>query len=169
MPKTETQSTYVFGHFRLTPEKRQLQDADGRNVTLGGKVFDLLWYLIQHKGRLVGKTELLEGLWPDIVVEENNLNQAISALRQALGDDAKTPDFIATVKGRGYQFIGEVHIDDVNIEPALVDRAPRLMQGAPPRRSRLWLALLSRHRDRHCRVFVAEPRPGTRGTCHSGC
>ena len=72
------------------------------------RYFDLLWYLIRHKGRLIGKTELLEALWPDTVVEENNLNQSVSALRQALGDDAKTPRYIATVKGRGYQFVGEV-------------------------------------------------------------
>ncbi len=138
MSQAEKHSTYVFGHFRLTPAKRHLQGADGRNVTLGGKVFDLLWYLIQHKGRLVGKTELLETLWPGLVVEENNLNQAISALRQALGDDAKTPDFIATVKGRGYQFVG-----DVNIDQATVDGGAEVLQGAAPHRYRFLPALLS--------------------------
>ncbi|MGI9204973.1 MAG: LpqB family beta-propeller domain-containing protein [Woeseiaceae bacterium] len=143
MPKTVTQSTYVFGPFRLTPAKRQLQDADDRPVALGGKVFDLLRYLIEHRGRLVGKTELLEAVWPGMVVEENNLNQAISALRQALGDDTKAPEFVATVKGRGYQFIGDVHIDDVDIEQASEDSDAKTMTGVPPRRSRPWPALLS--------------------------
>ena len=111
MPDTETQSTYVFGDFRLSPEKRALQDREGQNISLRGKVFDLLWYLVRHRGRLVDKTELLEAVWPDTVVEENNLNQAVSALRQALGDDARTPRYIATIKGRGYQFVGEVSLE----------------------------------------------------------
>lgn len=108
MTDTDTQSSYVFGEFRLLPAKRQLQGIDGQNIVLRGKVFDLLWYLLRNKGRLVDKSELLEALWPDTVVEENNLNQSVSTLRQALGDDVKSPNFIATVKGRGYQFVGEV-------------------------------------------------------------
>lgn len=137
MSKTETRSTYVFGHFRLTPEKRQLLEADGRIVTLRGKVFDLLWYLIQHKGRLVGKTELLEALWPGMVVEENNLNQAISALRQALGDDAKTPEYVATIKGRGYQFVGEV-----NVNQAPIVHNAGISRDTPRSRARIWQVLL---------------------------
>jgi len=111
MSNTAPNSTYAFGQFRLVPEKRQLLDANGQNVALRGKIFDLLWYLLQHKGQLISKTELLETLWPDTVVEENNLNQTVSALRHALNDDVKTPQLIATVKGRGYQFIGDVSID----------------------------------------------------------
>ncbi len=109
MTDAETKLTYGFGDFRLLPEQRQLLGADGENIILRGKVFDLLLYLIENKGRLVGKSELLDALWPDSVVEENNLNQSVSALRQALGDDAKTPAYIATVKGRGYQFVGAVN------------------------------------------------------------
>lgn len=138
MPKTEPQSTYVFGHFRLMPAKRQLQDANGQNVTMRGKVFDLLWYLIQHKGRLVGKAELLEALWPEMVVEENNLNQAISALRQTLGDNSRAPEYIATVKGRGYQFVGDVLVD-----PASSDQDIEVMQNELPGRTHYWPVLLS--------------------------
>lgn len=108
MPDSETNSNYAFGTFRFFPEQRQLQSADGNNIALRGKVFDLLLYLVRNKGRLVGKAELLEALWPDTIVEDNNLNQSISALRQALGDDVKAPAYIVTVKGRGYQFVGEV-------------------------------------------------------------
>ena len=107
MADSEMQSAYVFGPFRLHPEKRQLLGPGGKDVPLRGKAFDLLWHLIQHKGQLVTKSELMEALWPDMVVEENNLNQAISALRQSLGDDSKAPEFVATIKGRGYQFVGE--------------------------------------------------------------
>lgn len=106
-----THSTFAFGPYRLDPGKRLLVDGAGEPVTLRGKVFDLLWHLIQHRGRLVEKTELLETLWPGTVVEENNLNQAVSALRHALDDDPKSPRYIVTVKGRGYQFIGDVSSD----------------------------------------------------------
>lgn len=123
MPDSGPQSVYVFGQFRLNPEKRQLIGPAGQDVPLRGKVFDLLWHLIRHKGRLVGKSELMEALWPEMVVEENNLNQAISALRQALGDDSRAPDFVATIKGRGYQFVGDVSVESspsagVSAEPS---------------------------------------------------
>lgn len=117
MPTTETASTYAFGQYRLTPAKRQLIDSDGDGVVLRGKIYDLLWYLVQNKGRLVSKSELMEALWPDTVVEENNLNQTVSALRQALDDNAKTPKLIATIKGRGYQFIADVGIVRDTAEP----------------------------------------------------
>lgn len=119
-------STYVFGPYRLDPGKRLLLDSAGQPVTLRGKVFDLLWHLIQHRGRLVEKTELLATLWPDTVVEENNLNQAASALRQALDDDPKSPRYIATVKGRGYQFVGDVSVESgtADIDSSDVRPAP---------------------------------------------
>lgn len=113
MPQTDSQTVYRFGPYRLHPAKRQLLGDGGEAVTLRGKSFDLLWHLLQNRGRPVGKSELLEALWPGMVVEENNLNQAVSTLRQALGDDAKTPAYVATLKGRGYQFVGEVSaVDD---------------------------------------------------------
>jgi Tol biopolymer transport system component/DNA-binding winged helix-turn-helix (wHTH) protein len=137
MQEADTQSTYVFGEFRLDPQKRQLSGTDGKNILLRGKVFDLLWYLIRHKGRLVGKNEILDTLWPDTVVEENNLNQAVSALRQALGDDAKSPRYVATVKGRGYQFVG-----NVSCEPAH-DSKTEAIDTATPGIARHWRVLLS--------------------------
>lgn len=112
MPNPDSQSAYSFGPYRLVPAKRQLLDGDGNTITLRGKAYDLLWYLLQHRGRPVDKSELLSAIWPDMVVEENNLNQAVSALRQALGDDAKTPAYIATLKGRGYQFVGDVTVQE---------------------------------------------------------
>ena len=138
MPEPKPQSTYVFGSFLLAPEQRRLQGVDGQNIVLRGKAFDLLWYLIRHKGRLIGKTELLEALWPDTVVEENNLNQAVSALRQALGDDATTPHYIATVKGRGYQFVG-----DVSRESVSGDNKTDAIEAAPTGIARYWPLLLS--------------------------
>lgn len=108
MPDPSGTTSYAFGPYRLIPGRRRLLDDRGEPVALRGKSFDLLRYLVRHSGRLVEKQELLDAVWPGTVVEENNLNQAMSALRQALGDDAQSPRYIATIKGRGFQFIGDV-------------------------------------------------------------
>ncbi|MBS0327810.1 MAG: winged helix-turn-helix domain-containing protein [Proteobacteria bacterium] len=97
---------YRFGAFRLETAKRRLSGPDG-TVPLAGRAYDVLAYLILHRNRVVGKDELLKAVWPHTVVEENNLNQAVSALRRALCDSRDAPSFIVTVAGRGYQFIGE--------------------------------------------------------------
>ncbi len=120
MSATDTHTSYAFGPFRLHPEQRQLLRADGSSIALRGKAFDLLLYLLERNGELISKSDLLEALWPGIVVEENNLNQAVSAVRQALADDPKAPDYIATIKGRGYQFVAAVTAG----EPATAESVP---------------------------------------------
>lgn len=87
-----------FGRFEVLPAQRQLL-VDGQPATLGARAFDLLLYLVEHSGRVVGKEELLAQVWPGVVVEENNLTVQISVLRKVLGAEA-----IGTVAGRGYQF-----------------------------------------------------------------
>jgi DNA-binding winged helix-turn-helix (wHTH) protein len=79
-----------FGRFRLLPHRRQLR-ADGVAVELGSRAFDVLMVLTEARGALVTKDEILSRVWPDTVVEENNLVVQISALRKALGEDR---DFI---------------------------------------------------------------------------
>ena len=76
---------YEFGGFRLDPQRRRLCLADGRPILLHDKLFDALLYLIEHAGQLVEKTEMMSALWPNLIVEENNLTQTISRLRRALG------------------------------------------------------------------------------------
>ena len=93
-----------FGRFRLLPHRRELR-ADGVAVELGGRAFDVLMVLTEARGALVTKDEILSRVWPDTVVEENNLVVQISALRKALGEDR---DFIRTVSGRGYRFVAEI-------------------------------------------------------------
>ncbi len=85
---------------------------DGRPVTLTPKLLDLLLYLIDRPAKVVAKEELLDALWPGANVTENALTQAISELRQALGDEAGSPRFIKTIARRGYRFIAGVEIDD---------------------------------------------------------
>ena len=74
---------------------------------MSGRAFEVLAYLLANRDRMVPKRELLEAVWPRMVVEENNLTQAISNLRRVLGDSREAPQFIATVAGRGYQFVGD--------------------------------------------------------------
>ena len=78
-------STYEFGPFRLEVGERRLI-CDGRAVPLRTKVFDTLRVLVEHAGRLLTKHELMQTIWPDAIVEENNLNHNISTLRRALGE-----------------------------------------------------------------------------------
>ena len=98
---------YRFGPFLLNPESRLLQ-RDGETVSLTAKVLETLVVLVQNRGRVMDKDELLRVLWPDTVVEEANLTQNISTLRKALGDNPKDHYFIATIQGRGYQFVASV-------------------------------------------------------------
>lgn len=77
-------------------------------VELTPKLLDLLFHLVDRPGILITKEELLDALWPDANVTDNALTQAVSELRQALGDDAGDPRFIKTVARRGYRFIAQV-------------------------------------------------------------
>ena len=100
----EAQGAVEFGRFRLLPHRRELH-ADGAVVELGGRAFEILMVLTEARGALVTKDEIMARVWPDTVVEENNLVVQVSALRKALGQDR---DLIRTVSGRGYRFIAEI-------------------------------------------------------------
>jgi len=91
-----------FGRFRVLLRRRRLL-ADGVRVELGTRAFDLLLALLEADGALVTKKELLNQVWPSVVVSEENLKVHVSALRKALGADR---DLIRTEFGRGYRFIG---------------------------------------------------------------
>jgi TolB-like protein/DNA-binding winged helix-turn-helix (wHTH) protein/tetratricopeptide (TPR) repeat protein len=98
---------YEFGHFRVDPVKRLLH-RDGAAVSLTAKVFDTLLLLIERRGEVVSKDEMMRLLWRDTVVEENNLTQQVSALRRALGERAGEHRYVVTVPGRGYSFVANV-------------------------------------------------------------
>lgn len=83
-------------------------DADGTLLTLNSRAFDTLLFMIAHRGQTLSKQQLIEAVWPNAVVEENNLNQAISALRKALGDTQERNRIILTIPGRGYCFVAEI-------------------------------------------------------------
>ncbi|MCJ0826786.1 winged helix-turn-helix domain-containing protein [Luteimonas sp. 50] len=100
-------SIFLFESWRLDTRSRELRDADGRCVALTAKAFDTLHYLLLHRDRVVGKDELLAAVWSGRVVEENNLTQAVSAVRRALGTSAGEHRYLLTVPGRGYRFVAE--------------------------------------------------------------
>jgi len=101
------QTVYEFGDFRLDPSRQQLT-CDGLVVPLKARAFELLVYFAAHPGELLDKAALMRAIWPNVVVEENNLSQHLSALRQALGRGVEDRQFIVTVPRRGYRFVAEV-------------------------------------------------------------
>jgi DNA-binding winged helix-turn-helix (wHTH) protein/TolB-like protein/Tfp pilus assembly protein PilF len=98
---------YEFGDFRLDASKRRLLRGV-EPVPLTPKVFDTLLYMVEHRGNVITKDELMAALWPDTAVEENNLGQNISKLRSVLGESRGENRYIATAPGRGYCFVAEV-------------------------------------------------------------
>src|ERR1700730_12378903 len=95
---------YEFGGFCLDPTERVLLQA-GKRVPLVPKAIETLLILVQHSGHVLTKDELIRSVWPDTFVEENNLNQHISALRRALGEDQNGDVYIETVPRLGYRFV----------------------------------------------------------------
>ena len=105
--KRDEERVFEFERFRLDASKRLFFDAD-EPVPLMPKAFDILRYLVEHAGSVVEKNDLMDAIWPDTAVEENNLTQNISALRKVLGEKHRENRFIATVPGRGYKFVADV-------------------------------------------------------------
>src|SRR4051812_18904809 len=127
MPVTSS-PTYQFGSFRLEVGERRLL-REGSIVPLRTKVFDTLCVLVAHSGRLLTKHELMQSIWPDTAVEENNLNHNISTLRRALGEDATGQRFIETVPRVGCRFLPDV-VGGPGTATSLAPAPP-----APPERS----------------------------------
>jgi pimeloyl-ACP methyl ester carboxylesterase/DNA-binding winged helix-turn-helix (wHTH) protein len=108
----EASGSYQFGPFTLDIRERRLT-RDATELPLRLKVFHTLRVLVEHHGRLLTKEELLAAVWPDTVVEENNLNHNISVLRKALGEKATGQRYIETVPRVGYRFAADVvRLDD---------------------------------------------------------
>src|SRR5215470_5749951 len=105
---TDEAFVYEFGDFRLDVRERRLLRG-GRPISLTAKVFETLKILLDRPGRLMTKDELMRQLWPDTVVEENNLSHNISVLRQVLGEkDGGRAPLIETVPRVGYRFLASV-------------------------------------------------------------
>ena len=135
MHDLDSRVVYEFGEFQLDVAQRLLRSrADGKPVPLTSKVFETLLYLVEHRGELVEKTTLMQAIWPNVVVEENNLNQNISALRRVLGESATEHRFIVTVPGRGFRFVASVKTVTTSppVQPTGADGAARPAPSSPP-------------------------------------
>src|SRR5215467_8297615 len=99
---------YEFGPFRLDSGSRLLS-RQGEVVSLTPKAADLLLFLIQNRGRLVAKEELISAVWPDTFVEESNLTYYISIVRICLGERQDGGEYIETFSRRGYRFAAPVN------------------------------------------------------------
>lgn len=136
-------TAFLFEGFRLDLARRRLTDPDGRTLPLSARAYDVLAYLVENRARVVGKDELMRAVWSRVVVEENNLNQAIYNIRKALGDSREAPRFIVTIAGRGYQFIAGARAEsDEPATPTAPAAEPPVSEIAPapaaPPRSRRW-------------------------------
>ncbi len=101
------QGAYAFGPFVVDPLKRRLW-REGGLVPISSKTFDVLVVLLEHRDHSVSKDELLNLVWPDTAVNENNLARQISSLRRALGQRPDEHDFVVTIPGHGYRFVATV-------------------------------------------------------------
>jgi DNA-binding winged helix-turn-helix (wHTH) protein/Tfp pilus assembly protein PilF len=118
-----SEDSYAFGDYRVDAARRVLLHR-GETAPLTPKAFDTLLVLVRQHGEVVGKDDLIKAVWPGRVVEENNLNQAIAALRRVLQDRRGENRYIETVSGQGYRFVADVGI----VDPLPIDAsaAPRL-------------------------------------------
>jgi DNA-binding winged helix-turn-helix (wHTH) protein len=107
--------SYRFSGNEVRADQRQLL-IDGNTAAVGARAFDLLVALIERRDRIVDKSELFDIVWPGLVVEENNLHVQVSSLRKLLG-----PNAIATIPGRGYQFVATLAADGANYVSATED------------------------------------------------
>lgn len=105
---TDHQNVYEFARLRLLTEDGTLWRGDER-IPLTQKAVEMLTVLLENQGRVVSRETIIERLWPDTFVDENNLSVTISMLRKALGEDAT---LIETIPRKGYRFNGEVNVQE---------------------------------------------------------
>jgi len=118
---------YRFGAFVLAPARRLLLEG-GREVPLIPRYFDLLLLLVERRNEVVGRRLIFDSVWPDVVVSDGALSQAVRTLRRTLGDEPREPRYIRTVSRHGYRFV----FADVAVEPDALLTRPA--EAAAPRR-----------------------------------
>jgi predicted ATPase/DNA-binding winged helix-turn-helix (wHTH) protein len=153
---TSVVTALSFGRFELRPASRELI-ADGQPTPLGARAFDVLQALIERRERLVTKNELLDLVWPGVVVEENNLQVQISTLRKVLG-----PQSIATVPGRGYRFTAALNGASQHRTAAVESTTTTIDDSLPTQREPLYgrdadIGAITELLQRHAHVSIVGP------------
>jgi TolB-like protein/DNA-binding winged helix-turn-helix (wHTH) protein/Tfp pilus assembly protein PilF len=135
METADKPGVYEFGEFRLDAARQMLYSVRTDAWTLlTPRVFETLLFLVKHPGIVISRADLMKAVWPGVIVEENNLDQSISALRQLLGERNGEHPYIVTVRGRGYRFVAPVNLVS---PPEAKDRPRRAARPA------LWIAGVS--------------------------
>jgi DNA-binding winged helix-turn-helix (wHTH) protein/TolB-like protein/Flp pilus assembly protein TadD len=128
MPPTDSSQTVRFGDFELDRAAYQLRRL-GRPVKLGRQPMELLILLIESRGQLVARSEIVDRLWgKDVFVDvETGVNNAISKIRQALRESPDAPVFLETIPGKGYRFTSDVEASSTAGEPRSVNPSPEVV------------------------------------------
>ena len=145
---SENPSAFLFDDVRVEPATFRVFKA-GNAVQLEPKVLKLLLYLIENRGRLTERQEILGAIWNGTHVSENALSREIAKLRRSLGDDSKTPRYIETVRTRGFRFIAEVVVEttpvraagngiETELTPPVIPVEPGVAEARPPRQLVSW-------------------------------
>ena len=134
---------YRFDDFVVDPVRRRLIRA-GEAVTITPKAFSILVTLLERRGEVVDKEELIRRVWPDTFVSEANLTQNVCSLRKALGERANDHRYVITVPGRGYSFVAEAEEVEAafssGVDIPIPVLPPRPVLPAAPTRVQGWLA-----------------------------
>jgi DNA-binding winged helix-turn-helix (wHTH) protein/TolB-like protein len=105
--KEQNNYFYDFGEFRLDTLKRNLLH-NGLDLQIKPRAYETLLFLIERPGEIVSKSELMNAIWADTFVEENNLTQQISTLRKVISEFGKSDQYIVTMPKQGYKFVQPV-------------------------------------------------------------
>ncbi|MBI4907569.1 MAG: winged helix-turn-helix domain-containing protein, partial [Acidobacteria bacterium] len=131
MTRPDLPVAYRFGPFRLDVRDRLLE-SNGERIALTPKVIDTLFVLIENRGQVVSKEDLMKSVWPDVTVVESGLTRNLSVLRKALESDTAEGTYIETIPKRGYRFVASVDEDRIPDAPVI----------ASPKRSNItWIVL----------------------------
>ncbi len=117
---------FAFAGFSLDPRQRLLFGPDGHPVPLTPRAFDTLLYLVEHPNELIDRQTLMKAVWPNVIVEDNNLDKQITLLRKALGESPGDHRFVVTIPGRGFRFVPAVQR-----EQSASEQTARPTQGSP--------------------------------------
>ncbi len=124
MPRSSKNGDYTFDGFSLDPEKLMLY-RDGKEISLPVKVVKTLSVLIENRGTILSKDELIDLVWSDSIVEESNLSQNLYILRKTLGDRPDGGSYIETLRRRGYRFNAAVKANSRSAAARTAPAAPR--------------------------------------------
>jgi pimeloyl-ACP methyl ester carboxylesterase/DNA-binding winged helix-turn-helix (wHTH) protein len=118
---------YQFGSFTLDPQRLELRDAAG-SVAVEPQVFDLLKYMIEHRSEVATRDALLNAIWSGRVVSDSALSSRIKAARSVIGDDGTRQQWIKTIHGRGFRFVGDVALVSAPPDAEAPPDSPALKQ-----------------------------------------